>query len=112
MEVLNKNSKYIGFGGCILTIIGCFLPWITVLGMSINWFEGDGKLAILASIVTAVLIYLKKDKLSLITSGLIALFFLIDGSKVFSNHLTAGLGFYTIFLGIVCMIAYPFINKQ
>ena len=112
MEILNKNSKYIGLGGCILTIIGCFLPWSNFLGESYSQINGDGKIVLILAIVTAILIYLKKDKISLVTSGIAILVFIIDGSKVFSSNFNAGIGLFTILIGLICMILYPFINKN
>ena len=83
MEKLAKYRVFIGIGGCLLAIIGCFLPWASVLGISVNFIDGDGKILLVCAIVSAILIYFKKDKFSLISS-----------------------------VGLVAMIAYPFIKAK
>ena len=109
---LVKYSLYIGLGGCLLVIIGCFLPWITVFGVTGTWSEGDGIFAILLAITSGILIFLKKDKYSLISSGLAAILFFISFFKIIVNRFRPGFGCYIVLLGVVAMGIYPFINKK
>ena len=113
MDFLVKNRKYIGLGGCVLTIIGCFLPFVNALGISIDYIAGDGKLLSIAMVVSAVLICLKKDKNSLISSCIGGLIFLFSAFKVLgTSGVNMGIGLIVIFIGLICVIAYPFLKKK
>ena len=116
MEFLKNNSKWLGLGGCLLTIIGCFLPYASVLGMSIKFAsEGkDGNIVVVLLIVSAVLILLNKGKWSLIPS-IIGLFISIyDGINVsnISTLVQLEIGFYVILIGLIIAIVTPFFMKK
>ena len=110
---LGKNGKYIGLGGCLLAIIGCFLPWATFLGQSVHLYEGnDGKVLILCVVISAALIFLKKGKESLISSLIAIVIFVIDMYNLFDLGYGFSVGLITILVGICGMCAYPFIGKE
>ena len=109
---LVKYSLYIGLGGCLLVIIGCFLPWLTVFGITGTWGEGDGKIAIVLAIISGVLMFLKKEKYSLISSGLVAILFFMSFFKIIGNRFRPGIGCYVVLIGIIGMCIYPFVNKK
>ena len=113
MNFLVKNRKYIGLGGCVLSIVGCFLPFASALGINASYINGDGKLLLVAMIVSAVLIYLQKDKISLIPSAIGALIFLFSAFKVLgTSGVSMGIGLIIILIGLICAIAYPFLNEK
>ena len=112
MDTLIKYRKYIGLGGCLLAIIGCFLPWATALGYSVSFVDGDGKYLIIATIVSAILIYLKKDKISLIPTIIAVVIYLKDALNTFSSNVSLGLGIFLILIGLVGMVIYPFIKEN
>ncbi len=122
MKVLKENAKWIGLGGCVLMIIGCFLPFATVsalgLSQSVNYIDGDGVFVVIAAVVAAILIYLKKGKLILIPSLISAAFVIYDaasGSSAASSSLanvSFGIGFFLIVIGIICVSAYPFLDNE
>lgn len=113
MDILVKNRKYIGLGGCVVSVIGCFLPFASAFGINANYINGDGKLLLIAMIASAVLIYLKKDKISLIPSCIGGLIFLFSALKVLgTSGVKMGIGLIVILIGLICVIAYPFLKEK
>lgn len=113
MNFLIENRKYIGLGGCVLAIIGCFLPFASVYGMTASYINGDGKILLIAMIVSAVLIYLQKDNKSLISSGIGGILFLFSSFRVFStSSANIEIGLILIFIGLAGAIAYPFLKEK
>ena len=51
----NNNKNYIGLLGCILGIIGCFLPFISILGIKYSYIKGEGFLLSGLLIITMIL---------------------------------------------------------
>ncbi len=57
---MNKQTaKLMLLGGNILAIIGCFLPFVSVWGFSVPFIDGDGKIVVVACIVSIVLAFIK-----------------------------------------------------
>lgn len=113
MEFLVKNRKYIGLGGCAIAAIGCFLPFVSIWGINFRYSSGDGIVVIIAMIVSAILIYLKKDKFSLISSGIGVLVFLNNAIRLLSTSgVKMGIGMIMVFFGLVCAVAYPFLKEK
>ena len=113
MEFLKENRKYVGLGGCIIAIIGCFLPFVSALGISARYIDGDGMLLVIAMIISAVLIYLEKDKHSLISSGIGGIIFLYSAFKVVgTSGVNIGIGLIIILVGLIGAIAYPFLKDK
>ena len=112
---MNKNnSQYLGLGGCALAIIGCFLPFAStsILGLTVNYIDGDGKILLIAMIISAVLIFLKKEKISLIPTCIGGVLFLIDAFKALtSSYINIGIGIIVILIGLICAIVFPFLKK-
>ncbi len=87
MEFIKKNKNYIIWAGCAIIAIACFLPFVkmSAFGQSegikfINVTKDgndmkliSGWFVIVAAAASAALVYLKKEKYSLISTG-IALF--------------------------------------
>ena len=99
MDFIKKNRMWITLGGLALVIIACFMPFakVSVFGISqsINYVDGgrDGIIVIIAAIVAGVLVFLKKEKFSVIPSGIAALvtiYDIINVSKVSGGTSLAG----------------------
>ena len=129
-----KNTKILGIVGSILLIIGTLFPFYTVsfLGIkaSVKLIENTaGKIMLVVGIISLAMVFidfiiskipegkatflskLKNQKLVLIPAA-IALILLI----VSANQDTYGLGklvfgFYLLLIGIIALVAYPFMYK-
>lgn len=126
MEFLQKNSKYIGYLGCILMLIGNFLPFVTVTvsifgysqSESVKFIDGDGMFVLIAAVVTAVLLYFKKDKLSLISTGIALAVTLYDisnaesmvGNTLGLGNISYGIGFWAIIIGVILAMGCVLLN--
>ncbi len=126
MDFIKSNKKWIGIGACIVALLGTFFNFVTAkvlfMSKSVTYFStNDGKIAVVAIIVSAVLIYLKKEKVSLITlvgSLGLTIYDGIDGiqklKEAASVYGTASLsiGFYIIVIGLAIAIAIQFIKSD
>ena len=114
MDFIKKNKLYIGLAGCVLILIAAFLPYATVsvfgFKQSVSYVEGwEGKVILALSIASGLLLWFKKEKYSLISTGLILLINLYGminlksqlkgfGSLVNAN---LGIGPWLILIGVV-----------
>ncbi len=125
MDFIKKNRMWITLGGLALVIIACFMPFakVSVFGysQSINYIDGgrDGIIVIIAAIVAGVLVFLKKEKFSVIPSGIAALvtiYDIINVSKVSGGTSLAGvsvsIGAILILVGLIVAIVVPFIPQD
>lgn len=123
MDFIKKNCMWITIAGCALVLIGCFLPFakVSVLGFSqaVNYIDGDGVIVLIAIIVSAVLVFLKKEKISLISTGIATIVTLYDAINV--SHVTGssslggvslGIGFWIILIGLIIAIVLPLLPKN
>jgi len=110
---MKNNKKMIGLGGCVLTILGCFLPFVSTFGISINYADGDGIFVIVAAIVSGILIFLNKSKAVLIPS-IIAAAILANTTinMIQIDGVSFEFGFVLILIGLIATIVYPFINNS
>lgn len=53
-------GRTVAIVGGLLVVVGAFLPWGTVLGMSVNGTEGDGFITIALAVIAGILIAIKK----------------------------------------------------
>ncbi len=108
-------KKYLSVIGAVLAIIGCFLPWVSVMGFSMNGFPGGlggnpGILVVLFGVLCGIFSFLGK-KWSLITSIVLALLMVVwvikqimDAHK-FGEGVSVGMGLYLILIaGIVILV--------
>ena len=123
MDFLKRNHKWIGIVGCVVVLIGCFLPFVSVslfgVTQSVNYMTGDGKLVLVAIIVSAILILLGKEKFSLISSiiaAVIVLYDVINGASQFGSlglgGISFGIGLWVIIIGLVLTIASVFLKEK
>ena len=94
MDFIKKNKKYIIWAGCAIMAVAVFLTFIKVSayghseGLKFNKLadEYDGAisayLVLIAAAVSAVLIYLKKEKFSLISTAAALVITFYDFFKV------------------------------
>ena len=121
MDFIRKNRMWITLGGLALALIGCFMPFAkaSVLGFSqtVNYTDGDGILVVIAVIISAVLVFLKKEKFSLIPSGigaLITIYDMINTSRVASGlaSVSLGIGAFVVIIGLIVAIIMPLIPQN
>lgn len=125
MEFIKKNRMWIALGGLALAIIACFLPFakVSVFGYSqtINYIDGgrDGIIVIIAAAVAGVLVFLKKEKFSVIASGIgaiVTIYDIINVAKVAGGSSFGGvsisIGAILILVGLVVAIVMPFIPQN
>ena len=108
-------KKYLSVIGAVLAIIGCFLPWVSVMGFSMNGFPGGmggnpGALIVILAVLCGVFSFIGK-KWSLITSIVLALLMVLwagkqmmDASK-FGEGVSVGIGIYLILIAGIIVIA-------
>lgn len=116
MSFLRKNAKLIGLIGCLVAIIGCFLPYASVLGISVK-FASDGKdgiIVVVLFIISIILMLLKKEKWSLIPSILGVAINIYDGLNVsdISTLVQLEIGFYVVLVGSFVAIVAPFLTQK
>lgn len=110
-------KKLLSIGGCILGVIGLFLPFASVSGfgqsVSVNYIDKDGSIVIITLIVSAILLLTKKANkfalIPLIIGLAITAYDGYDASKImegsnysyYKSYITVKLeiGFYLIILG-------------
>ena len=112
MEKIKEYSSIIGFVGCGLIILGCFMPFATYWGMSVKYISGDGQLVVCATVVTAILIYLKKGYWELIPAGIRCLLFGYTTINAMEYKEFLSTGFYLILVGIILTLIYPFLARK
>ena len=117
-EGKNSNEKlYLGLGifGFVLTIVGCFLPFITAsilyYSKSFGFIEGDGKIVLILSIIALIFFLLKKGAVSLSLNIYSLYITLYDGINVqnssFKTPIAEGgldYGFYVLLIGLILFI--------
>lgn len=125
MEFIKKNRMWITLGGLALAIIACFMPFAkaSVFGYSqtINYVDGgrDGIIVIIAAAVAGVLVFLKKEKFSVIPSGIgaiVTIYDIINVTKVAGGSSFGGvsisIGAILILVGLIVAIVMPFIPQD
>ena len=103
------KKDVLGYVGCIISGLGLFLPFLNLLFVKINFFEGDGKIVLFGLIICAIFIFMKKPKITLISSLLcsgITLYDLINTlvKLEFNTLIQIEVGFYLIMLGLILII--------
>ena len=100
MEFIKKNKNYIIWAGCALMILACFLTFVKVKFSAFGYSDSEsikfldltkdeydldvlsGYFVLIAAAVSAVLVYLKKEKYSLISTCLALVITFYDFFKV------------------------------
>lgn len=134
-----KNKRYLGAAGLILLFLGTILPYYqyTLLGYHIKlclnkYIEGK----IVMALIIANLLFIFKDyvekyapqmfhsnigmkiknanpKLAIVPTILIVAFVILLFLRVdLGTTLKHGLGFFTLWLGVICLVLHSFIYKK
>ena len=104
---MQKNIKnYIGLLGCIIGIIGCFLPFISILGINYSYIKGEGFLLSGLLIITMILIIIKKEKFSIIPVIMSLILYLFRTLSIIKYIEYLKVGFYIVLIGINCLFIY------
>lgn len=86
MDMILKNKRNICLAGCVLMAIAVFFTFATisvsVFGMgeseTASFIEGDGWIVLVMAIASGALIWFKKEKISLVTTGIALVTTFID----------------------------------
>lgn len=102
-STLATHEKIV-YTGAALTAIGAFLPWATVLGVSVTGIEGDGILTLLIGLVTAGAVWWRpwgrRTQIGTLVAGVLVL---LIGFASFTN--VAAIGLYLTLFGGVALAA-------
>lgn len=107
MDAILKNKLYICLGGCFLIFIALFMPFVEIMGKTISYIKTDaGVIVLIVDIATAVLVFLKKEKLSLVGAGIMLLMtFIAMAHAVSSNEddlpFSFGAAVWLVILGVI-----------
>lgn len=120
MSGFRKIARWIGIIGCIIVIIGCFLPFATVTYYGLSqttslWsIKPLGAIIVGAAVISALIMLTKRAKLSLITSIIMALLIginIMNASEV-SEAFTYEIGMYVTIAGLIIAIILPLFVKK
>lgn len=105
IEVHTGTEQKLVVGGAILIVLGAFLPWATVFGISIAGIDGDGSLTLLMGLVAGVVALVRPWSRNVrigtvLLGSLVALVALADMTSV------AGIGIYMTLIGGL-LVLYP-----
>lgn len=91
-------------GGNVLAIIGCFLPFVSIFGFGVSYFEGDGKIVAVLCVV-GIILALVKAKIAWVTNviALIVTFVAIFRTASMSLELL-GIGAYIVVIANIVAI--------
>lgn len=135
-----KEKKYLGMLGNALLIIGVFLPFVSVSvslfgisqSTSVSYIQGDGIFVLILAIISLLMIFADKlsekvaffgklvnPKLTLIPTAISIILLIIDVSNssgaasIYSSlaSVSLGFGFWIMVIGLVALVAYPFLYK-
>jgi hypothetical protein len=103
-KITSSRTTMIAAGAAVITIIGAFLAWASLLGISASgWDGGDGKLTSLAAVaLVAVAIVLQgrvRQISMIVAAGLILLIGIINYFDITGDDLNVGIGMYLTLAG-------------
>ena len=101
---MNNVNKLL-LGGNVLSIIGCFLPFVSVFGYDYPYIKGDGIIVLVLCIVSMVLAFLNKAKISCVANVLALIVTFMGISKLAEISLEfLGVGAYLIIIANIVAI--------
>ena len=122
IKFATDKVSLIGYAGAVLSIVSCFLPFAVAKGWgmesSANFISSNGELldgvfVLIALIVFAVLVGLKKNKISLIPYAIAIIVYIMDitdfGDVGFGVKVGPGIGCYLIAIGFVIIGVHYFL---
>lgn len=127
MDFIKQNKKWFGLGACVVALIGMFLKFVTAkvlfFSQSVTYIEtDDGKIALVAIIISAVMMFIKKTKkfamipliggLGLtIYDGIDAINKLKDAAGSYGS-VNLSVGFFVVVIGFVLALLLQFIKDN
>ena len=99
-------AALIGVIGAAVSVFGCFLPYVSVLGFSLNYISSGGIFVVVLMVLTAVFLFFPKKGFAItavVLSALNVMIPLISVSAAPSFHYVA-IGFYVILLGALAAL--------
>jgi len=129
-----KSTKILGIVGSILLIIGTLFPFYTVsfLGIkaSVKLIENTtGKIMLIVGIISLAMIFidfiiskipegkatfllnLRNQKLILIPAAIVLILLIVSANQDTYGLGKLAFGFYLLLIGIIALVAYPFMYK-
>ena len=119
-EKMSKQRKMMLIAAAV-GVISMFLPWVSVLGFSVNGLHGWGVLVFLCFVAAGVLALVGDQStnlpptnwmLSLIAGGIAALIMLVNLANGAGVLGSLGIGFYGALLASVGVVAFAFIHRS
>lgn len=128
------NTKILAVIGIACMILGTFFAYITFWGLSISLLKyWEGYVIIIMAIANALIIFqtyaekympkifrgkfgqflasIENQKVSLIPTAIVAILVIYLHTTVKSSYISYGFGFYLELIGIISLVAYPFVYK-
>ncbi len=105
MNNAKSTSMLMLLGGNIFSIIGCFLPFLTVFGFSVSYIKGDGVFVVILCAVSILLAFIK-TKFAFIANilALIVTFVAIFQAADFSLEILGAGAYIIVIANIVAII--------
>ena len=106
MDAIKKYAKWIGLGGCLLVIIGVFLPFLGVsvgsYSNNISYMEASGRVLFITLAMAEILLFLKQEKYAIVPSAISLFFVIYDIAK--NSDYSVKAGAYIMIVGIIIVI--------
>jgi hypothetical protein len=114
-QITSSRSTMIAIGAAVLTIVGAFLAWASILGISASgWDGGDGKLTSLAAVALVAVAFALKDRARqismIVAAGLILLIGIINYFDISGDDLNVGVGLWLTLVGGAAGLAAAFVK--
>lgn len=135
-----KNTRILSMIGLLCLFLGVILPYFTFSFLGIKqsialWSYWEGKVMMI--LIVANVLFIFKDyvekyvpqllnstigkkiqnanpKLAIIPTILVAVFavYLYTKTDIDSNYIKHGLGFWSLWIGVICLVAHTFLYKK
>ena len=114
-QITSSRSTMVAIGAAVLTIVGAFLAWASILGISASgWDGGDGKLTSLAAVALVAVAFALKGRARqismIVAAGLILLIGIINFFDITGDDLNVGIGMYLTLVGGAAGLAAAFLK--
>ena len=104
MDKFKQYLKYIGIGGCIVALVGIFLPWISALGMSAPITNRLGIYLIIMLVASGALFFLESSFFALISTIFGIVWLTTNAITVFANGILVinpAIGVFVMYIGLI-----------
>ena len=105
-------SQIVAYLGSLLLLEGTFIPIVSLMGMSVSYFDGDGKI-LLVFVVAAVVLTVLKKYLFLLIPAVLSLGLLgIAVLNVMGTGISMPLSFVIMALGAVLLVVAALVKFE